>query len=162
MGDVWAWVRLSGNRVLQCSYVGTQTGPMLRISLRGFLLSSRRAERALNGPTAEVNSYGAVSGRVYQDVNLNGRFDPGIDRPKANVKVRVDGNRYVLTDADGNFRVDGVQTGEHAVYLDLLSVRADLTLLDGARQSVFLASKHDSVVDFRLVRTGCISGFVWL
>src|SRR2546430_4184289 len=51
----------------------------------------------------------------------------------ANVKVRVDGNRYVVTGPDGNFRIETVQTGEHAVYLDLLSVRADLTLLDGAR-----------------------------
>ena len=155
-------VRLPRQSTLQFSYLRTQTGPTLLVSLRGFLFSSHRAERAISGPVAEVNSYGAVYGRVYQDLNLNGRFDPDIDLPQANVKVRVDGNRYVVTGADGNFRIDTVQTGEHSVYLDLLSVRADLTLLDGAQQQVALVSKRDSVVDFRLVRTGRISGLVWL
>jgi hypothetical protein len=95
-------------------------------------------------------------------VNLNGRFDPGIDQPQANVRVRVDGSRYVVSDAAGNFRIESVAQGEHAVYLDLLSVRADLTLLDNTEQQVTLASSRDSVVDFRVVRTGRISGVVWL
>jgi hypothetical protein len=159
---VSASVRLPRQSVLQFSYVQTQTGPTLLVSLRGFLFSSRRAARAVSGTVAEVNSYGAINGRVYQDVNLNGHFDSGIDLPQANVKVRVDGNRYVVSGTDGSFRIDSVQTGEHAVYLDLLSVRADLTLLDGAQQQVSLLSRRDSVVDFRLVRTGRISGLIWL
>ncbi|HKG79309.1 MAG TPA: hypothetical protein VKA78_07815, partial [Pyrinomonadaceae bacterium] len=105
---------------------------------------------------------GAVSGRVYQDVNLNGRFEPGIDKPQANVRVRVDGSRYVVSDAEGNFQIESVERGEHAVYLDLLSVRADLTLLDDTQQQITLDSSRDSVVDFRVVRTGRISGVVWL
>jgi hypothetical protein len=94
-------------------------------------------------------------------VNLNGRYDPDVDQPQANVKVRVDGNRYVLTGSEGLYRIDTVQTGEHDVYLDLLSVRADLTLLDGAQQQVALVSRRDAMVDFRLVRTGRLSGIVW-
>src|SRR5688572_32155992 len=50
----------------------------------------------------------------------NGRFDPGADLPQANVRVRVDGSRYVVSDASGNFRVENVARGEHTVYLDLL------------------------------------------
>ncbi|MEK6278787.1 MAG: hypothetical protein AABN95_00375 [Acidobacteriota bacterium] len=157
-----ASLRLPRQNTLQFSYVQTQTGPTMLLSLRGLLLSSPRAERAMNGPLAEVNSYSAVHGRVYQDVNLNGQFDPGIDQPTANVKVRVDGNRYVLTGPDGNYHLDAVPMGEHAIYLDLLTVRADLTLLDGSQQQVSLDSKRDSVVDFRLVRAGRISGMVWL
>jgi hypothetical protein len=129
--------------------------------LRGLFFSSRRGERAINGPLADLNSYGAVSGRVYQDLNLNGRFDPGTDKPQANVRVRVDGSRYVVSDADGNYRIESVMRGEHAVYLDLLSVRADLTLLDDTQQQITLASNRDAVVDFRVVRTGRISGLVW-
>ena len=159
---VSASLRLPRQNTLQFSYVQTQTGPTMLLSLRGLLLSSRRTERAMNGPVAEVNSYSAVHGRVYQDVNLNGQFDPGIDQPKADVKVRVDGNRYVLTGPDGNYHLDDIPMGDHAVYLDLLSVRADLTLLDGSQQQVSLVSKRDSVVDFRLVRAGRISGSVWL
>jgi Copper amine oxidase N-terminal domain len=156
-----ASVRLPRNSSLQFSYVQTQTGTTALLTLHGLFFSSRRGERAINGPLADLNSYGAVSGRVYQDVNLNGRFDPGTDKPQANVRVRVDGSRYVVSDAEGNFRIDSVMRGEHAVYLDLLSVRADLTLLDDTQQQITLASNHDSVVDFRVVRTGRISGVVW-
>jgi hypothetical protein len=156
-----AFVRLPRNGTLQFSYQRTQTGTTALLTLHGLLFSSRRAERAINGPLADLDSYRAVYGRVYQDVNLNGRFDPNIDQPQANAKVRVDGSRYVVSDADGNFRVESVARGEHSVYLDLLSVRADLTLLDHTQQQIILDSNRDAVVDFRVVRTGRISGVVW-
>jgi len=156
-----ASLRLPRQNTLQFSYVQTQTGSTMLLSLHGLLLNSPRAERAMNGPLAEVNTYTAVHGRVYQDVNLNGQFDPGVDHPSANVKVRIDGNRYVETGPDGNYHLDAVTMGDHSIYLDLLTVRADLTLLDGFQQQVSLVSKRDSVVDFRLVRAGRISGTVW-
>jgi len=159
---VSASVKLPKNTTMQFSYLKTQTGTTALLSLHGFFFSSKRAERAISGSVADLNSYGAVHGRVYQDVNLNGQFDPGVDQPQANVRVRVDGSRYVVSDDNGNFRVDSVARGEHSVYLDLLSVRADLTFLDNARQVVSLDSSHDIVVDFRVVRTGRISGYVWL
>ena len=76
--------------------------------------------------------------------------------------MRVDGSRYVVSDASGTFRIDSVARGEHSVYLDLLSVRADLTLLDNTQQVITMDSSHDTVVNFRVVRTGRISGVVWL
>ncbi|HEX3248764.1 MAG TPA: carboxypeptidase-like regulatory domain-containing protein, partial [Pyrinomonadaceae bacterium] len=51
---------------------------------------------------------------------------------------------------------------EHSVYLDLLSVRADLTLLDNTQQQITIVSTRDAIVDFRVVRTGRITGLVWL
>jgi hypothetical protein len=157
-----AFVKLPRSTTLQFSYLQTQTGTTALITLHGLFFSSKRAERALNGPLAELNSYGAVSGRVYQDVNLNGRFDPGVDQPQANVRVRVDGSRYVTSDVNGAFRIDNVARGDHSVYLDLLSVRADLTLLDTVQQLITLDSTHDLIVNFRVVRTGRVSGVVWL
>lgn len=156
-----ASVRLPRQTSIQVSYLQSQTGPILLLSTRGILFSSRHAEQAVTGPIAAVAQYGAVYGRVYQDVNLNGRFDSDTDRPQADVKVRVDGNRYVVTGADGVYHLDAVERGDHVVYVDLLSVRADLTMLDGAEQQVSLESARDSVVDFRLVRTGRVSGVVW-
>jgi hypothetical protein len=156
-----AFVKLPRNSTVQLSYLRTQTGTTALLSLHGLFFSNKRAERAINGPLAELNSYASVYGRVYQDVNLNGRYDPGVDQPQANARVRVDGNRYVVSDAAGNFRVDSVARGEHAVYLDLLSVRADLTLLDQTQQQITLESTRDVIVDFRVVRTGRISGIVW-
>jgi hypothetical protein len=153
---------LPRNTTLQFSYLRTQSGTTALLSLRGLFFSSKRAERAINGPLAELNSYAAVYGKVYQDVNLNGRFDQGIDQPQANVRVRVDGNRYVVSDTEGNYRVESVTRGEHSVYLDLLSVRADLTLLDNTQQQITIVSTRDAIVDFRVVRTGRITGLVWL
>ena len=91
-----------------------------------------------------------------------GRFDPGIDLPQANARVRVDGSRYAVSDATGNFLIESVLQGDHSVYLDLLSVRADLTLLDSTQQQITLDSSRDVVVDFRVVRTGRLTGLVWL
>jgi hypothetical protein len=156
-----ASMKLPRSSSLQFSYLRPQTGTTALLTLHGLFFSSRRAERAINGPLAEINSYRTVSGKVYQDVNLNGRFDPGIDQPQANARVRVDGSRYAVSDASGNFRIETVAHGEHAVYLDLLSVRADLTLLDNTQQQITLDNR-DVVVDFRVVRTGRVSGVVWL
>ncbi|HKU77079.1 MAG TPA: hypothetical protein VJR02_24420 [Pyrinomonadaceae bacterium] len=155
-------IKLPRNGSLQFSYLKTQSGTTALLSLHGLLFSSKRAERAINGPLSDLGSYAAVYGRVYQDVNLNGRFDPGVDQPQANAQVRVDGSRYVVSDASGMFRVDSVSRGEHSVYLDLLSVRADLTLLDQTQQLIVIESNRDVIVDFRVVRTGRISGVVWL
>jgi|GEM_PF-615388 len=157
-----ASVNLPRQNTLQFAYLHSQTGPQLLISLRGSLFrGGRRADLARSASPGEMNSYGAFYGRVYQDVNLNGKYDPGFDRPQSNVQVRVDGNRYVVTDENGLFRIDAVHTGDHVVYLDLLSVRADLTMLDGPQQTVTLLPGRDSIVDFRLVRTGRMTGAVW-
>ncbi|HEX8736559.1 MAG TPA: SdrD B-like domain-containing protein [Pyrinomonadaceae bacterium] len=157
-----ASVRLPRKNLLQISYLQTRGEPTLLVSLRGSLFKKRAAETMLDAPLSEINSYGSFSGRVYQDINLDGKFDAGIDQPQANVKVRVDGSRYVESDANGLFKIEGVKTGQHRIYLDLLSVRADLTLLGEAEQSAELLAGRDSLVDFRLVRTGRISGQVWL
>ncbi len=155
-------VKLPRNSTLQFSYLRTQAGTTALLTLRGLFFSTRRAERGINGPVADLGSYGSVTGRVYQDINLNGRFDPGVDQPQANARVRVDGSRYAVSDAEGNYRIETVLRGEHSVNLDLLSVRADLTLLDNTQQQIALDSKRDVVVDFRVVRTGRVSGVVWL
>jgi len=155
-------IQLPRQQVLQFTYVQTPNGPQVMMQLSGPLLTSRRAEAALTAPLAEFNSLGAFYGRVYQDINLNGEFDPSIDQPQANVQIRVDGSYFTISDVNGEFKIENVKAGEHTVYLDLLSVRADLTLLSGAQQAATLYPGRDSVVDFRLVRTGRIKGLVWM
>lgn len=147
---------------LQVNYFHTNAGATVLVSLRGSLFRRREAIGFLDSPVSEMNSYGKVSGRVYQDIDQNGRFDPGVDKPQADVKVRVDGNRYVVSDENGLYQFDSVAAGDHKIYLDLLSVRADLTLLGDAAQAARLLPGTSSVYDFRLVRTGRISGRVWL
>ena len=147
---------------LQVNYFHTNSGPTMLVSLRGSLFRRKEASGFLNSPVSEINSYGEVSGRVYQDIDQNGRFDAEVDKPQADVKVHVDGNRYVVSDANGQYKFDSVTAGDHKVYLDLLSVRADLTLLDEAARAGNLSPGKSRVYDFRLVRTGRVSGRVWL
>ena len=157
-----ASIQLPFQHTLQLSYINTPTGPQIIVQLRGSLLRTRRAEAAQYASLSEIGSFSALSGKVYQDINLNGRFDAGIDKPQEGVQVRVDGSYYEVSDRNGDFRVENVKAGEHLVYLDLLSVRADLTLLTSARQTLALRSGRDMIVDFRLVRTGRIRGVVWM
>lgn len=157
-----ASIALPRTASLQVSYIQTGTGPTMLVSLRGSLFRKREGRAFLNASVKDMNSFGTVSGRVYQDVDLNGRYDPGTDKPQADVKVRIDGNRYVVSDQNGLYRFDAVSSGEHKVYLDLLSVRADLTVLDGDSKNMALSAGRDSVFEFRLVRTGRITGRAWL
>lgn len=146
---------------LQLSYVQTNAGPTLMVSLRGSLFRKKEASTFASSSPKEMNSYGRMSGRVYQDIDLNGKYDPGTDKPQAGVNVRVDGNRYVVSDENGVYEFDAIPAGEHRIYLDLLTVRADLTVLDGDSRENDLIAGHSSVIDFRLVRTGRITGRVW-
>ena len=51
----------------------------------------------------DVNNYARVSGRVYQDIDSNGKYDAGVDKPQSSVKVRIDGARFAETDVNGIF-----------------------------------------------------------
>ncbi|HEX8556580.1 MAG TPA: hypothetical protein VF668_00530 [Pyrinomonadaceae bacterium] len=157
-----ASVSLPFKQTLQVTYGHLQSGPQLHLSLRGPLFFRRRAHAEADLAAAELSRRGRVTGRVYQDLNFNGRYDAGADSPQANVRVRVDGNLSVLTDAEGVYRIENAQAGEHTVALDLLSVRADLTILGEDAQTVSLGGGFESVVDFRTARTGRVAGVVWL
>jgi hypothetical protein len=158
---VSASVRLPRQASLQFTYSHNQGGSQLQISMRGSLFSKSNAHMLSDAPIKEIKNFGSASGRVYQDVNLNGKFDPGTDQAQANVQIRIDGNLYATSDENGIFRINNVKVGEHEIYMDLLSVRADLTILDKERRKFILDSGRDSLIDFRLVRTGRVSGIVW-
>ncbi|HQZ96678.1 MAG TPA: carboxypeptidase-like regulatory domain-containing protein [Pyrinomonadaceae bacterium] len=157
-----ASVKLPRQASLQVNYYNTNNGATVLVSLRGTLFRKREAQAFLDSPTSEINSFGKISGRVYQDVDQDGKFDPSVDKPQSDVKVRVDGNRYVVSDENGIYQFESITSGDHEVYLDLLSVRADLTLLSNAAERTKLRPGHTANQDFRLVRTGRISGRVWL
>jgi hypothetical protein len=157
-----ASVQLPFRQTLQITYGHLQTGTQLHVSLRGPLFFRSRAHPEAGSSAAELKRYGSVSGRVYQDLNFNGRYDAGVDLPQANVRVRVDGNLSVETDKSGAYRIDSAQAGEHTVALDLLSVRADLTILGEESRAVTLTGGFNTVVDFRTARTGRVAGAVWL
>lgn len=157
-----ASVRLPRETSFQVNYINASNGQTLLVSLRGTLFRKRDSARLLDGTAQAANLYAGLRGRVYQDVNLNGVYDVGVDKPQAEVKIRIDGNRYVVSDASGEYKFETVVPGDHKVYIDLTSVRADLTLLTGGEQEANLAPSTNSSMDFRLVRTGRLHGRVWL
>jgi hypothetical protein len=157
-----AVIQLPHEHVLQFAWNQTPNGPQILMQIRGLIFASPRAEAAATSSLSEINSYGAFYGRVYQDVDLNGRYDPGADRPQADVRVRVDGAYYAVSDKNGLFRIENIKEGEHNIYLDLLSVRADLTILGSPQFTTSLIRGRDSIIDFRLVRTGRMRGTVWI
>jgi hypothetical protein len=143
------------------TYSRHQTGSQLQLSIRGSLFNKKNAQVMMNSPVSEIQNYGSASGRVYQDTNLNGKFDGGIDTPQPNVKIRVNGNLYATSDQNGIFRIDNIKAGEYEAQIDLLSVRADLTILDEGPKYLVLTPGRDSIIDFRLVRTGRTAGTIW-
>lgn len=155
-------ISLPRESMLQFNYLNTSSGPTILIKLRGLLFRKREATAYLDSLPAEVNNFSRISGRVYQDIDGDGKYDPNVDKPQANVKVRVDGNRYVETDINGLFAFDALPSGKCRVYVDLLSIRADLTMLDGGSRDVTLDPGRLTQFDFRLVRTGRVTGRVWL
>lgn len=161
VGRLSASLNLPGRTSLQLNYIRTNPGTAVFFSVKGSLFRKREAQGFLDSAVSEMNAFGKLTGRVYQDVDQNGRFDAGVDLPQANVRVRVDGNRYVLSNSNGEYEFTSVSAGDHRVYVDLLSVRADLTLLGEAGQDTKLSPQTSMVHDFRLVRTGRISGRVW-
>jgi hypothetical protein len=146
---------------LNVSYIQNNAGPTILVQIRGTLFRKKEAATYMNARPGEANNFSSVNGRVYQDVDGNGRYDAGTDKPQANVKVRVDGNRYVETDPNGVFAFDPIAAGDHKIYLDLLSVRADLTMVDGDARFLTLTGGKTHNFDFRLVRTGRLTGRVW-
>lgn len=155
-------LRISHQNALQINVFRANNDLTLLVGWRGSLWQPRKNKNVFNAPLAEMNSFGSFSGRVYQDANLDGQFDPAVDRPQPFVIVRVNGSRYVRTNSQGIFKIDDIKSGEYEIYLDLMSVRADLTILDAARRRATLVAGRETIVDFRLVRTGRISGVVWL
>ncbi|MBF5043141.1 hypothetical protein FGE12_12150 [Aggregicoccus sp. 17bor-14] len=153
---------LPGNQRLQLTYSQSQRSGQAFLELSGPLFEAPAARSAAQRSLETLSSVGGFSGRVYQDVNLDGRFDPLVDRALRNVEVLVDGYNTARTDENGVYRLGNVLAGEHKVYLNLLTVRADLSLLSGADQKVQLRADRDAVVDFRLIRTGRAAGLVWL
>ena len=103
-----------------------------------------------------------MSGRVFQDVDGDGKYEAGTDKPQRGATVRIDGSRCVVTDVNGLFSFEAVEAGQHKVYVDLLSVRADMTLVDGGSRDLDLEPGTHTQLDFRLARSGRITGRVFI
>ncbi|MCH9048882.1 MAG: hypothetical protein IH836_08110, partial [Proteobacteria bacterium] len=153
-----AWIRLSNQQILQFSFAETERGQEFRATLGGFLLSGPPELDLVprsglgNIPTSQLR------GRVYEDVNLNGRFDPKTDRPLAGIRLWLDGSTMVHTNAQGIYHYKAVPPGPHGVAVDQATMENDLVPLGGSNHILELPSQVVVVFDFRFARTGQMPG----
>jgi hypothetical protein len=93
---------------------------------------------------------GIVTGRVYRLDNQHG---------VANARLAID-TRSILTDADGNYRLSGLEPGTHTLALDLGTVGAGATTQLTFPQSFELAAGETYTLDVPLSVSASISGDV--
>jgi hypothetical protein len=104
--------------------------------------------------------HGRVQGRVFFDLNSNGRDDPG-EPGIANLKVLLDANHSVTTDQDGRFDFSSVRSGEYNVVLSSGDLGVCLRASTPTEQSIFVAAKDAIKVSFGLNNFGFVSGRVF-
>ena len=66
-------------------------------------------------------SRSSAMGLIFNDINGNGKFDPG-DFGIAKVKVVLDGKTQRVTENSGRYRFDDIPTGTHKIQMDLRSL----------------------------------------
>jgi len=102
---------------------------------------------------------GRLLGRVFVDENNNRIFDEG-DVPLHKVRLYMEDGRYIITDANGLYSVDGIDPGVHVIKLDMVTVPPDLIPLPvdnhfvGSATTQFVDLMESGLVkaNFRLVR----------
>jgi len=100
-----------------------------------------------------------VSGRVFNDLNGNGRPDP-TEPGLAGMKIQVDGKRWVTTDKDGNYKLSA-SAGSHTVVLVSGDFGVRLLANTPTEHRVILGSGQKLNLDFGIRNSGSISGRVF-
>lgn len=155
-------LRLPAQQMLQFSFQQSGGRREFRITLGGNLFS-RAPELALAPPgqAGVLVTPSGVNGRLYQDVNLNGRYDAGADLPLPNTRVWLDNSMLADTDAEGRYRFPAVFPGPHRVAVDVTTLRADFSALNEMQRRVDIPARTEVTLDFSFVQTGALAGLVW-
>ncbi|MEO8595545.1 MAG: SdrD B-like domain-containing protein [Candidatus Solibacter sp.] len=149
---------LPRKQVLEISYfrdLGTQ---MLQLQLGGKLIAPHEILRDSRG-VPRINLRTSLSGTVYTDLNYNGAFDGG-DRPIANVQVWLDDKTMVSSDVRGFFRFENIEPGGHQLRAELGTVPAGFVFATAGNQTAAAVPNRENRVEFRVIRTGQITGKV--
>lgn len=123
-----------------------------------FKNKNRNRGRALTA--RERREVGKVQGRVFEDINANGRWDegePGI----SDVGVGVQGVPAVQTDGKGRFSFGQLRSGDSQLRLVTKSLPIEFSALHGMVVPVQVVAGKSAEVDLPLVRTGQVTGWVF-
>src|SRR5206468_7596952 len=75
-----------------------------------------------------------IIGRVFEDLNGNGRFDKG-DKPIAGVRLYLDKGQSVITDSAGMYNFPSVEDGAVVIALDPTTLTQGFVLSSDERRS---------------------------
>lgn len=129
----------------------------IRIS-RNFNVGRQRKANART--VAQRRSLGRIAGRVFDDLNNNGRFDEG-EPAVPNVAFSLRGATTQRSDRQGNFRFDDVALRSSQIALVGKTLPIEFAALAAAEVPVTPAAGKTVTVDFPVVRTGKIQGVVF-
>jgi len=155
--------RLPGGHLLQLSYFDTSYDREVLVTVSGPIVERETPMRyagGAGGPTLVVTS--RIVGRLFEDANRDGRFDPAVDRPLSAARLWLDSSTVATTDAAGIYRFDGVTPGARVLRVDLQSVHAMLTPNGGLTKTLNVPARSEYSVDFAFFATGGIGGIVFL
>jgi hypothetical protein len=148
-GSVRSYTTLSAQR-------GTPAG--MTESVQGSMLADPSTKQVMFTPGPSMQRAG-VAGRVFLDMNGNGRFDPN-EQPLGNVRVRV-GAQTVRSDADGAFRTWNVVPFEPVlVTVDSMSLTSPLWVPTFGTVSVTPGPNRFQPLDIPIAPGGTIDGRV--
>jgi hypothetical protein len=126
--------------------------------ISGSIIAEPRAGRVDFTPGPAIQRAG-VTGRVYLDANVNGRFDDG-DTPIGGALVRA-GSVYALTDSSGRYRIWDLPPFEPvAIAIDVGSLDSPLWSSDVQRAVLIPAPNHLENYDVVVVPGGVVEGTV--
>jgi len=161
LARLMAIVRLPRRQTLQVSYTRTQTNSETRWTMTGPLDFWRKKDDVSRSGSPTIITDSTIQGRIYQDVNRDNQFDDRVDIPTRGVTVLLDNTNTTVTDQQGHYRFDRVSPGIHTVSISLYDVRADLIPASSLQQTVSLSPRRIVTSDFRLLKSGRVSGRIW-
>lgn len=121
--------------------------------------SNRPMSRILT--SQERRELGTITGRVFEDQNSNGRWDAG-EPGVANVSIGSPSSLQAQTDRNGLFSLANFRPGNHSLHLVTKTLPIEYSVLSLPDAPVTVVAGKSATLDIPVVRTGQVSGVVFL
>jgi hypothetical protein len=144
---------------LELTYYSDRNYRTLRVEIGGRLMHEPAGTSSAL-VSGSIMRRAPITGRVFLDENMNGIFDENVDRPVADVQVKLDNAQVAATDARGLFRFEQIEPGAHTVQAELERLPADMIFSDVKERTMAVLPYRDNILNFCVVRTGRIAGKV--
>ena len=150
---------LPGKQRLLATYSGERGAHMFSFVIGGPLVDREDLRKDADGRVSVI-AQATLEGRVFQDSDDDGVFDPGTDVAMSDITMWLDEQTSVVTNATGFFRFEHLKSGTHAIKADLSEVPADMVFAESGERRVAVLPFKNNVQNFPVVRTGTLSGKV--